>query len=87
MWVMYLTSLYSHCVPVKRRVAIWAPHLRAPANLENHGPATGARFCIFFEKRDRLHIVWITCVFITILDLVTILANGILTNLTLPPSR
>ena len=88
MGVVYATSLYAHSVPVKGCVAVWTPHLGTPANLEDHGPALGARFGVLGEQLDRLDIVWVACVlFIRLFNLIALLTDVVFANLTLPPSR
>ena len=76
-----------HRVPVKGCVAVWAPHLRAPANLEDHRPALGARLGVLFEEIDSLDVIGVAGVGVIVPNLVAILANVILANLALPPSR
>lgn len=81
------TGLYLHGVPVERGVTVGAPHLRATADLENHGPALGARLGVLLEKRDRLHVVRVARVSFVAFDLVTVGADVVFANLTLPPGR
>jgi hypothetical protein len=76
-----------HGVPVERSVTVGTPHLGTPANLENHGSALGARFRILFEERDSLYVAGVAHVFVVVLNLVTVWANVVFANLTLPPSR
>jgi len=85
-WIVYIPSLYPHGVPVKGCVAVRTPHLRAPANLEDHGSTLRARLGVLLEKLDSLHIVRVACVLVTFY-LIAFRTNVILANLTLPPSR
>jgi hypothetical protein len=71
--------------PIKCHVARGTPHLRTPANLENHLTTTRARLGVLFEKLDRLNIVGVACVIITSVNLVTLFADVVLTDLALPP--
>ena len=87
MRVVDSTELDLHSVPVKRRVTIRTPHLGAPTNLEDHGTALGTRLCILLEKGDSLNVIWIARMSVVVFDLITILTNVILTNLTLPTRR
>jgi len=86
-WVVNSVRLNLHRVPVKGCVAVWAPHLRAPTNLEDHRPALGARLGVLFEEIDSLHIIGVAGMCVIVPNLVAILANVILANLALPPSR
>ena len=71
--------------PIKRHVARGAPHLRAPANLENHLTTAWARLGVLFEELDRLDVVGITSVVFACVNLIAFFADVVLTNLALPP--
>jgi len=70
--------------PIKRHMTRGAPHLRAPANLEDHLTTPGTRFGVLFQKPDRFDVVGIAYVTVTIGDLVALFANVVFANLTLP---
>ena len=86
--VVYLAALDRHGVPVEGGVAVRAPHLGAPRNLENHRPAVGARLGVLFEERNRLDRPGIAGVFhVRLFDLVAVRAHGVVAELALPPGR
>jgi hypothetical protein len=71
-WVVNSARFDFHRVPVKCRVTVWAPHLGAPTNLENHRAALGARLGVLFEKIHRLDVARVTYVVVGRLDFVAI---------------
>jgi hypothetical protein len=76
---------YSECDPIERHVARRTPHLRAPANLEDHLAAPGTGLGVLLEELDRLDVVRVTYVVLTVGNLIALLADVVLTDLALPP--
>ena len=74
-------------VPVKRRVAIRTPHLRAPGYFEYHGSAVGTRFRILLEELHGFDVFGLALVGFVRLDLVALVANPVFANLALPLRR
>ena len=72
--------------PIKCHVARGTPHLRTPANLKNHLTTTRTRLGILLEELDRLDVVGVAGVGVTSVNLVTLFADVVLTDLALPSS-
>ena len=88
MRVMNAPSLNFHRIPIKGGVTIGTPHLCTTTNLENHRTTFGTRFGIFLDQIDRFDVTRITSMLtLALIYLIAVLANIILTNLTLPPRR
>ena len=85
--VVYPAPFYAQCEPIKRRVTVGTPHLIAAANLENHGPARGARLGVLVEELDRLHVVGVAHVLIALLFLVALFANVLFAEGAVPLGR
>ena len=86
--VVDVSALDNHGVPVEGGVAVRAPHLGAPRNLENHRPAVGARLGVLFEERNRLDRPGIAGVFhVRLFNLVAVRTHGVVAELALPPGR
>jgi len=62
-----------------------APHLRTPANLEDHLTTSRTGLGVLLEELDRLDVVGVTHVVLTGGNLIALLADVVLTDLALPP--
>ena len=76
---------YSECDPIERHVTRRAPHLRTPANLEDHLAAPGTGLGVLLEELDRLDVVGVTRMIVPCGNLIALLADVVLTDLALPP--
>lgn len=80
------SALYAKRVPVEGGVAVGAPHLRAPRNLENHGSAVGARFRVLVYELHGFDVFGAARVVLP-LDFVAVVANLVVADLALPLRR
>ena len=67
-------------------MAVGAPHLRTPRNLENHGSAVGARFRVLVYEFHGFDVVGLALVRV-LLDFVALVANLVVADLALPLRR
>jgi len=74
---------YDERVPVKRGVAVRAPHLGAPRNLENHGSAVGTRLGVLLQEFHRFDVIGLALV-VLLLDFVALAANLVFAHLAVP---
>ena len=84
--VVYASLFNPEGVPVKCHVARGTPHLRAPANLEDHLTASGAGFGVLLEEGDSLDTLRVARV--ALFDgFIAVLADVVLADLALPSGR